>query len=61
MANGNINGVNVDQLFSTINAIKENPGLAKFKFRANNQWVNGGRIGAEALTGLRHRHQRRAG
>ena len=43
MANGNINGVNVDQLFSTINAIKENPGLAKFKFRANNQWVNGGR------------------
>ncbi|HEX2492061.1 MAG TPA: OsmC family protein, partial [Blastocatellia bacterium] len=42
MANGNINGVNVDQLFSTINAIKENPGLAKFKFRAKNQWINGG-------------------
>jgi len=43
MANRNINGVNVDQLFSTISAIKENPGLAKFKFRANNQWINGGR------------------
>ena len=42
MANRNINGVDVDQLFSTINAIKENPGLAKFEFRANNQWVNGG-------------------
>lgn len=42
MTNGNINGVNVDQLFSTISAIKENPGLAKFKFRANNQWINGG-------------------
>lgn len=42
MGNGNVNGVNVDQLFSTINAIKENPGLAKFKFRAKNQWINGG-------------------
>lgn len=42
MANRNINGVDVDQFFSTINAVKENPGLAKFEFRANNQWVNGG-------------------
>ena len=42
MENGNINGVNVDQLYSTINAIKENPGLAKFQFRATNQWINGG-------------------
>lgn len=42
MKNGNINGVNVDQLFATINAIKDNPDLAKFKFRANNQWIGGG-------------------
>ena len=42
MANRCINGVGVDQLFSTIKAIKENPGLAKFEFRANNQWINGG-------------------
>ena len=42
MENRNINGVNVDQLFSTIDAIKENPGLAKFEFRANNRWINGG-------------------
>ena len=42
MANRNINGVDVDQLFSTIDAIKENPGLAKFEFRANNQWIDGG-------------------
>ena len=42
MANRNINGVDVDQLFSTIDAIKENPRLAKFEFRANNQWINGG-------------------
>jgi len=36
------NGVNVDQLISTINLIKENPGLAQFKFRAHTDWVNGG-------------------
>lgn len=37
-----INGVNVDQLFGTINAIKDMPGLARFRFRASNRWVNGG-------------------
>jgi uncharacterized OsmC-like protein len=37
-----VNGVNVDQLFSTIKAIKETPGLAKFKFRASNKWIDGG-------------------
>ena len=36
------NGVNVDQLISTINLIKENPGLAHFKFRAHTDWINGG-------------------
>jgi uncharacterized OsmC-like protein len=42
MTNGKINGVNVEQLFATINAIKDNTGLAKFKFRAANEWINGG-------------------
>ncbi|MBN2366059.1 MAG: OsmC family peroxiredoxin [Calditrichaeota bacterium] len=37
-----INGVNVEQLADTINHIKEQPDLAKFKFRATNQWVDGG-------------------
>ncbi|HEX8999738.1 MAG TPA: OsmC family protein [Blastocatellia bacterium] len=37
-----MNGVNLDQLFGTIKAIKETPALAKFTFRANNQWINGG-------------------
>jgi len=37
-----LNGVNVDQLVETINAIKEQPEIAKFKFRASNQWVDGG-------------------
>ena len=37
-----LNGVKVDELFNTINAIKETPGIAKFKFRAANKWINGG-------------------
>lgn len=37
-----INGVKVDQLFETINAIGKNPDLAHFKFRASNKWINGG-------------------
>jgi uncharacterized OsmC-like protein len=36
------NGVNVDQLVGTIEAIKANPSLARFTFRATNTWVNGG-------------------
>jgi uncharacterized OsmC-like protein len=38
----NLNGVNVEQLVGTINAIKANPDLARFKFRAKNEWVSGG-------------------
>jgi uncharacterized OsmC-like protein len=37
-----INGVNVDQLMATVNAIKQNPELARFQFRANNEWIGGG-------------------
>jgi uncharacterized OsmC-like protein len=37
-----INGVNVDQLFGVIEAIKEEAGLAKFRFRAVNVWIDGG-------------------
>lgn len=37
-----LNGVNVDQLFGTINAVKENADIAKFKFRAKTEWINGG-------------------
>lgn len=38
---GTVNGVNTEQLFSTIDLIKEKPDVAKFKFRATNEWVNG--------------------
>jgi uncharacterized OsmC-like protein len=37
-----VNGVNVDKLFETINAVKNSPVIAKFKFRANNKWIKGG-------------------
>ena len=37
-----LNGVDVDQLIGTINAIKDNPEIARFKFRAINEWMNGG-------------------
>lgn len=37
-----VNGVNVSQLFSTIDAIKGRADIAKFKFRASNKWINGG-------------------
>jgi len=36
-----LNGVNVEQLFSTIDLIKEKPDIAKFKFRARNKWIDG--------------------
>jgi uncharacterized OsmC-like protein len=36
-----VNGVNIDQLFSTLDQIKQNPDIAKFKFRAVNEWING--------------------
>ena len=36
------NGLNLEQLFGTLDAIQNQPSLAKFEFRANNQWINGG-------------------
>ncbi len=37
-----VNGVNVDELFGTIEAIKSAPVIGAFKFKASNKWVNGG-------------------
>lgn len=37
-----INGVNVSNLFETINAIENDPAIANFQFRARNTWVDGG-------------------
>ena len=35
------NGVNTPDLLATINAVKEMPHLAKFRFRASNRWISG--------------------
>ncbi len=35
------NGVDVPTLFATINAVKGQPELASFKFRATNRWIAG--------------------
>jgi uncharacterized OsmC-like protein len=35
------NGVDVPTLFATLDAVKANPEIAKFQFRATNRWVNG--------------------
>lgn len=37
-----MNGVNVQQLVDTVNAVKTDPSLARFQFRAETEWINGG-------------------
>ena len=37
-----LNGVNVEQLVGTINAIKNDPSIADFKFSATTTWIKGG-------------------
>jgi len=36
-----LNGVDVPALFATIDAVRQQPELAKFQFRVSNRWVNG--------------------
>lgn len=38
-----LNGVDVKRLFETVDAVKENPDLAKFHFRAKSEWETGAR------------------
>ena len=35
------NGVDTGQLFGTLDAIKDDPSLARFQFRARNHWIEG--------------------
>jgi uncharacterized OsmC-like protein len=55
------NGVNTPVLLATINAVKETPALAKFRFRASNRWVSGtcseSRIESFSGAGGEHQHQ----
>jgi uncharacterized OsmC-like protein len=35
------NGVDIERLFATLDAVKSSPEIAKFQFRASNRWVSG--------------------
>jgi uncharacterized OsmC-like protein len=35
------NGVDTEQMFGTLDAIKAQPDLARFRFRARNRWISG--------------------
>jgi uncharacterized OsmC-like protein len=41
MLHETVNGVAVDDLFRTVDAVKTTPSIAKFKFRIRNEWVDG--------------------
>lgn len=56
-----VNGVNVDELFGTIDAVKSAPVIATFKFRAENQWMDGGhnRTTIKNFYGTKQDHERK--
>ena len=35
------NGVDIERLFATLDAVKADPTLARFQFRARNRWIDG--------------------
>jgi uncharacterized OsmC-like protein len=55
------NGVNTPALLATINAVKETPALAKFRFRASNRWITGtyseSRVESFTGAGGEHNHK----
>ena len=55
-----VNGVNLDELFGTIDAVKSQPVVAKFRFRAGNKWMNGGhnRTTINNFYGTQQEHRR---
>ena len=57
-----LNGVDVPTLFATINAVGEQPELAKFQFRASNQWIRGthSRTRIEGFSGAGGEHAQTA-
>jgi len=56
-----VNGVAVDKLFGTIDAIKKTPVIATFKFRASNKWLDGGhnRTTIKNYYGTQQDHERK--
>jgi uncharacterized OsmC-like protein len=57
---GPLNGVDTPTLFATINAVKAQPELGRFQFRATNSWVRGthsrSRLETFSGAGDEHRH-----
>jgi len=51
-----INGVAVDQLFSTVDAVKATPSIAKFKFQIDNRWSTGSQ-NCSTVAGFSGAHQ----
>jgi len=55
------NGVDTPKLFATLDAVKNQPELAKFQFRAKNRWIKGtnsrSRIEGFAGAGGEHAHK----
>lgn len=39
---GRMNGLDLDAMTATVQALKADPKLAKFQFRARNRWIDGG-------------------
>jgi uncharacterized OsmC-like protein len=37
-----LNGLDLDRMSQTVDALKRDPALARFEFRARNQWIGGG-------------------
>ena len=56
-----VNGVNVNELFGTIDAVKKSPVIATFKFSANNRWIDGGhnRTTIKNFYGTQQDHERK--
>jgi uncharacterized OsmC-like protein len=56
-----VNGVNVEELFGTIDAIKNAPVIATFKFKADNKWFDGGhnRTTIQNYYGAQQEHERK--
>ncbi len=55
-----VNGVNVDKLTQTMEAIRHNPEISKFNFRIDNYWINGAhnRAIVSDFYGATQRHRR---
>jgi uncharacterized OsmC-like protein len=55
-----MNGVNVPELLKVVDAVKANPTIAQFRFRLNNEWLEGGhnRSTLNEFYGAGQQHQR---